>query len=330
LPILAALDRSGTPDEDPWLAVEPTSVGDAVVADVALFDVRLTVPKAAEVATSGSLVSSWPNGDAQKTWRFVTGPSREFAAVVRDPSAGLPARLDAQAAEHRLHYYPSAPEGRTSAHETLAQAKAAFDVYERRFGPYPDRELDLIETDITLGGYEFPGLVMLDEGTRRSGPPAASRFLTAHEVAHQWFYSLVGSSSTAEPWLDEALATFAVAVYLGDAVSPAAADQLVESWRQEFRYPPSVPLDQPAANYRSWSDYRGPVYYQGALFLVEARRSMGDRAFFTSMRRYVDRHRHGVATTAALLGALQAGGLEAAVVQGGLFVAEPALAQTDP
>jgi aminopeptidase N len=33
--------------------------------------------------------------------------------------------------------------------------------------------------------------------------------LVHHETAHQWFYSLVGNDQARDPWLDEALATWA-------------------------------------------------------------------------------------------------------------------------
>ena len=41
--------------------------------------------------------------------------------------------------------------------------------------------------------------------TRREGVPfsAILESTTAHEVAHQWFYNLVGNDQLDEPWLDE-------------------------------------------------------------------------------------------------------------------------------
>ena len=39
-----------------------------------------------------------------------------------------------------------------------------------------------------------------------------SRLVLVHEVAHQWFYGMVGNSQFRDPWLDEAFATWAEAV----------------------------------------------------------------------------------------------------------------------
>ena len=65
---------------------------------------------------------------------------------------------------------------------------------------------------------EYPELVMVvDDPTS-----------VAHEVAHQWFYGLVGSDQWREPWLDESLATFAQRRLLGTLRrlrrAPAAGD----------------------------------------------------------------------------------------------------------
>ena len=67
-------------------------------------------------------------------------------------------------------------------------------------------ETELQAGDITPGqgdGSEFPTALQMSD-SRRSGLQA----LVAHEVSHQWFYSLVGNNQAQDPWLDEALATF--------------------------------------------------------------------------------------------------------------------------
>ncbi|MGH3981306.1 MAG: M1 family aminopeptidase [Pseudonocardiaceae bacterium] len=50
---------------------------------------------------------------------------------------------------------------------------------------------------------EFPTALQFGD-VRRS----QLRALVAHEVAHQWVYSLVGNNQAENPWLDESLATF--------------------------------------------------------------------------------------------------------------------------
>ena len=69
--------------------------------------------------------------------------------------------------------------------------------------PYPWPAFTLALTPGMKGGIEYPGHVM-------QGPSTNAR-TTPHEVAHQWFYALVGNNQGRDPWLDEGLATWAEA-----------------------------------------------------------------------------------------------------------------------
>jgi hypothetical protein len=55
------------------------------------------------------------------------------------------------------------------------------------------------------------------------GPETIGR-TTSHEVAHMWFYGLVGNNQGRDPWLDEGLATWAEARYEGSLPSMEARD----------------------------------------------------------------------------------------------------------
>ena len=43
---------------------------------------------------------------------------------------------------------------------------------------------------------------------------ARQDFLLAHEIAHQWWFGLVGNDQLREPWLDEGLANWSAWSYL--------------------------------------------------------------------------------------------------------------------
>lgn len=90
-----------------------------------------------------------------------------------------------------------------------AEAAAyALDFYSRKIGLYPYTELFVVPFDQT-GGMEYPGLVMISSRYLRSNNRAEmGELVIAHEVAHQWFYALVGSDQIKAPWLDESLVEF--------------------------------------------------------------------------------------------------------------------------
>ena len=46
--------------------------------------------------------------------------------------------------------------------------------------------------------------------------------VVAHELAHQWWYGVVGNNQVKEPWLDEGLTTFSELLYMHDQVGGSA------------------------------------------------------------------------------------------------------------
>lgn len=119
----------------------------------------------------------------------------------------------------RLNAYWTAatsPEGVAIA---LKDGVGSVDEFGKRFGRYPYGELDLVMSDSLddFGSMEFPGLVLL--WTEPDGSAAV------HEIAHQWFYGIVGNDQFAAPWLDESFAQYANQSYYGDDTTTCWEDQ---------------------------------------------------------------------------------------------------------
>ena len=74
-------------------------------------------------------------------------------------------------------------------HHDLALIADALPSYEARFGAFPWPVYTVAMTPGFSGGIEFPLHVM-------QGPGSQDRSVV-HELAHQWFYSLVGQRSGA-------------------------------------------------------------------------------------------------------------------------------------
>jgi hypothetical protein len=311
------------PYEQGWLTPPVPPVGDALQAEISFYDVELTLPAGYIVASTGSAGNGAaltpPQGTPQagtaasgtptsastsapaaspgatQTLRFVSGPVREFAFaasrefLVRAVRVGgvtlrsftLPAQAPATPPEVSL--------------DLLAEA---YRAYVARYGPYPHAELDLVEAPITISGYEFSGMVVVDDELRVRGEPASYEYLLAHEVAHQWWYGLVGTSTVAEPWLDEAHATYSAILYLEHAGKSEAAAALLANWEADAAQAEtaSLPVDASAHDFTDWGVYRQAVYSRGALFLHELRKALGQAKFFELLRRFQEVHRYGRAT----------------------------------
>ncbi len=93
-------------------------------------------------------------------------------------------------------------------------ARGALAAYEQHYGPYGAPELDVVLGTFTaFGGMEYPQLVLT---TPQFGP-------VRHEIAHQWFYGIVGDDQRHAPWLDESFALVARARPVGLPRLPLAA-----------------------------------------------------------------------------------------------------------
>jgi len=103
---------------------------------------------------------------------------------------------------------PEPVEVTVGVHETLGDDEQAFadkvvaalEDFSQRYGQYPWPNLSLAITPDLRGGIEFPTHIMQGSGSIGR--------TTSHEVAHMFFYSLVGNNQGRDPWLDEGLATY--------------------------------------------------------------------------------------------------------------------------
>ncbi|MGI8790073.1 MAG: M1 family aminopeptidase, partial [Actinomycetota bacterium] len=144
-----------------------------------------------------------------------------------------------------------------------------------------------ITPGLAHAGIEYPSLVMQGEETLG--------IVTNHEVAHQWFYSLVGSNPAREPWLDEGLTTYA----------QSRIDSQIDILASE-------PVPDPARNrlgagMRYWDGHQD-VYFQGVYAQgVKALAAVGPPDVIDcGLRRYVSANAYSIADSSDLIRALEA------------------------
>jgi aminopeptidase N len=176
----------------------------------------------------------------------------------------------------------------------LSAASGQFEILSELVGPYPYSELDIVDAPGAFGGIEYPGLVFVGTlGTNWIVDP------TVHEVAHQWFYGLIGDDQLCEPWLDEALATYSQALYLERTFGVGRATGFLSSLRAILRDHPAsgTPIGLSVGEYATENDYGVLVYYKGALFIDALRHELGDRKFNQFLQAYFQRNRYGFVST---------------------------------
>jgi aminopeptidase N len=114
-----------------------------------------------------------------------------------------------------------------------------------------------------------------------------------HEVAHMWFYGMVGDDQFRDPWLDEAFASYAESVV-----------QPVDPGRVAARLALPGDVGGSMAEFADDRSYVGAVYTKGGAMLLTAREAAGPAAFDAAVRCYVDARAWSIATPADVARAL--------------------------
>lgn len=160
----------------------------------------------------------------------------------------------------------------------FGEAAAALARYEEWYGPYPYPTLDLAETGVDDFGQEYPAAVLLGRNV------VAVPYAIWHEIAHQWWYALVGTDQIREPWVDEALATFSSLYALGQPIASCSSlpiDLPITAW----------PAEPTSGDWAGCDGYAETVYLRGAVFLDAVRATLGADRFFATLRAFEAAHR---------------------------------------
>ena len=291
-------------DDEGWNVELAPTYGDAVYSETAFYTVRVTGPADMMLITSGTCTEPTLNPDDSATWTCVTGPMRDFNAVL-----GPDYRVESQVVEgitvNSVFYFQHHQGGEWA----LDCASEAVRLFSTHFGPYPFTELDVVETPTRAGGIEYPGLVVINS-TYYETLSERMEWVVVHEVGHQWWYSLVGNDQVDEPWLDEALVQYSTLLYYENRYGAELAADLVE---QVFRRPyqelvasgRDAPAGLPVAAY-SGEDYGTVVYRKGPLYFHALRQEVGEENFWAILQTYFTLNRYGVATPEDWLAAVEA------------------------
>jgi len=277
-------------DDEGWNITLGPGYGDAVFSDTALYRVNITAPSDQVVATSG--VCDRAGQETATVYHCVSGPMRDFMIAM---SSDYQVKADTIDGVTVNSYYREefADEGTRG----LQVVSDALQSYGERIGAYPFTELDLIGTPTTAGGIEYPGLVVLAEGLFERNP-IFYESATAHEVAHQWWYSLVGNDQVDEPWLDEALTQFTTALYFRDVYGAQGLRGYIENLQGRFDRVKGTAEDKradlPVSAY-SDSQYGAIVYGKAPLFFNAIYEEIGDEKFDQLLQDYFKQYRYSVA-----------------------------------
>jgi hypothetical protein len=279
LPVLAVHDGAG------WHLDPYTNNGESFYSLAGDFNATLDHPTSLAVPATGTSVDR--AGSSGRTITTATASKvRDFAwaagpfSVISGTSSG----------GVKVNVYRVSNISSSSATSMLNTSKAALDAHSGRFGAYPYGEADVVlDNNFWFGGMEYPGFVL----------DLVSSTALAHELAHQWWYGVVGDDEYTSPWLDESFADYATDLYQGNTGSGC--------WNSVSWASSAEKITNSMAYWDAHSNrYSTVVYAYGRCALHDLSRVLGTSAMTTLTHDYAQSHWYGVSTTAEFKAAAQA------------------------
>jgi hypothetical protein len=253
--------------EDPFVDVG----GETASSPAADTTITVSAPEDLTVLMTGRQEEPSAPQDGRRTWtstepaaRDVAVAAGQFGTAERETPGGVRVRVGTLTGSD---VEPGA---------LLEATMAAMAELERFLGPFPYETLSVPLLPDYGGGIEYPSLIL---------QATPSRQVLVHEVAHMWFYGMVGNSQFRDPWLDEAFASWA------ESVADRGQDLVDEA---------AITLEGPVGgsmtDYADGREYFTLVYDKGGAALLAAREAAGAEAFDEAIRCYVDATAWSIAT----------------------------------
>ena len=287
------------------------SDGDPFYSDCADYTVRLTLPKEYVVASTGKIVEE-RTLESKKVYTMSAMNTRDFALVLSDQYNVKTEQVNGKT----LSYYYHNDKTPT---ESFAVAKESFAYYEKTFGEYPYETYAIAQTGFCMGGMEYPALVMVSDTLKKE---ELARVI-AHETAHQWWYAVVGSDQIENAWQDEGLAEYSTVTFFENYekygfTREDIVTQSIKEYRSYYDVYGSVlgrtdtRMTRHLKEYISDYEYRCISYDKSLVMFDTLRKSVGDKKFFSSLKKYYADNAFKIAKPETLIGSFEKNGLDVA------------------
>ena len=178
------------------------SNGDPFYSEISDYSVQISFPEKFKIACTGELISESIE-EGNKLVSIKADNVRDFVFILSEKFEVLTQDVGNTTVSY-YYYDDEKPE------ESLKTSVLSLQTFNELFGEYPYSTLKVVEASFVHGGMEFPNLVLISDSLF-----SYETYTTViiHEIAHQWWYGLVGNDQYNYGWLDEGLAEFSTVLF---------------------------------------------------------------------------------------------------------------------
>lgn len=298
---IAAVYENGGWDKHPY-----DEKGDAFYSETSNFDVEITAPEKQVIATTG-YIEKQETSKGKQVLAIRAYSVRDFAFVSSD-------MFKLQEAVVNGTLVKSYAVSSKKAKRVLDFSTEAIRIFNKNYGKYPYPTCSVVQSDIS-GGMEYPNLVMIESngyGNVTFGnlfdlyyfgmPKGSLEFVIVHELAHQWWYGMVGNDEYREAWIDEPLTQYATLEYYRQRYGQKEFDRVYDRYIKlgvnmflQSGAGEDKPLNRSLDQF-SGDDYYVLIYNKGTMMYKDLNDQLGDEKFSKLLRALFERYKFKVVT----------------------------------
>lgn len=290
-PIVCKVE-SGEFDMSPYYAT-----GDPFYSDLANYEVSFTYPRNYHLSSTGEINSC---EEAEKVTSTIKAKAvRDFAMCLTANGGEISEKVN----KTEVIYVSS--DDKEISQKYLQLACDALCYFSETFGNYPYKTLTIVKTPFVYGGMEYPNIVFISNSIDNE---IEYKKVIVHEIAHQWWYGLVGNNEIKEAWLDESLSEYSTALFFehnpehgisyDDFVNEALSSyMLYVDVVQTLRGEVNTRMNLAVNEYQNDYEYSYMVYVKGVIMFDSLKNMVGEKKVVSGLREYYKSNKFKVAST---------------------------------
>lgn len=279
--------------------------GDPFYSEISNYNITINAPSELVLATTGNILSS-STSENMSTYSIEAKAVRDYAFVLSDKFNVVSGKAGDTTVNYYYYnnQYPS---------EGLQAGIDSINTFNELFGKYPYDVINIVESDFVHGGMEYPNLVLISDMV-----DVQSDYINVivHEVAHQWWYGLVGNNEYHYGWLDEGLTEYSTLLFY--EANPSynvntkeliknttnSYTTFVEVYKKVFDTVDTT-MNRQLNEYNNESEYVYIAYVKGLLIFDNLREVLGKEKFMKGLQTYFEDNKFGIATPDSLVNAFE-------------------------
>ena len=277
------------------------SNGDPFYSDIANYEVSIRYNNKFVLANTGKVEEDRDNGEIRVVY-IKADKVRDFCFVLSDKFQVVSEKV--QGVEVNYYYYDD-----ENPKKYLQTSVKAMKTFINEFGEYPYSQVSVVKSNFCYGGMEYPNIVLISDAIDNE---EEYKYVIVHELAHQWWYGLVGNNQYENAWVDEGLTEYSTALfYEKNSEYKLKYNTIIENATSSYKYFVEIykrvypdfdtSMNRKINEFNTEPEYIYLTYTKGMLMFDALRDYLGKSKFEKCLKFYYNEYRYKNVTAEELI-----------------------------